>query len=238
MPSLASTLALATLLIPALTSPLHTFSPRDSGNQCHKSDWCSKNNKDSVYIMVTDERIDWGNVDPRIMQENLLKACDSGICKDDVEVESKFIGNNQLDMGKFKIKVSTQVLDPKHVGPMIKAAKEVLHQLKESREENYLTANVCPVGQCPSSKHKDWQHKVPAGITIQRRGTDKEDLEKSIYDRPIVSSLTLTFESKRDKKFGGVCGPLAGVGAAAAGLVNPILGVVGAVGAMGCLAAP
>lgn len=241
MPSFASTLTLAALLVPALASPLVNLDPRGKGCYGSSDEWCSKDPKANVAILVSDKKINWGNVDPARMTKALLETCHNNICDtDDVNMKTLYIKKGDIharpSTGTFKVKVDQQP-NPKYTPEIIRTIQETLQKLKESKKMKYTQAADCfnadggTTGGCSSpEEQEDWQHIVPESISISVR--EKE--EKPLYERGIVSSMTLHFESEENDTLKGACGALVGLGSAFAGVLHPMLGAAGAVGAFAC----
>jgi len=241
MPSSASILALAALLGPALASPPFARSdlaPRDNvcpqGIHFQANDWCSANKDDSVVLFVNDNEVQYGLPNPGDIITAVREGCKNGACKEESSLKSLWVKDRKATAGDLKIKMTTGVTDPVHLEPMLQSLQVTLDRVAKFRTEEYIEATVCPPStgaQCPSTKKTVPQCNGPAVIVMQIR---EKDNSKDIWDRAIVSHITLEFTPVQKDALKGLCATLGGIGTAAAGLINPALGAIGSLAMVGC----
>lgn len=234
--SFAAFLAPALLAAPAFASPVMS---RDAScpkaDHFSKNDWCSTKKDDNVIILASDNKISYGNINPGDIIGSVRDHCSNGVCDTDWSLDTMWVKDKQVTNGKIKVKVATQVVDTVHLKPMLESLQWTLDQLKEFKKEEWLKPVVCSsMGQCPQpTKHEEEQTKGTAGITIQVR---EKDNKNDIYERPIVSSLTITLTPEMDDVDKVLCQVMTTIGAAVAKAVNPVLGVIGGLSQLGCMA--
>ncbi|KAI1176958.1 hypothetical protein F4777DRAFT_544079 [Nemania sp. FL0916] len=206
-------------------------------------DWCSDVKADNVDIRASDDKTDYGSVNPGDIIALVREHCKDGICEDGPwSIDSKWITNPDGDEndkgtveGSVIVDVVSPLLDPVHMDPMLDSLQYTLDRLKDFTKDHKDSTTWCTSSGCSGTPAIDLEHtKGPSAIKMEIRDDNAGD--KSIYDKPIVSSITLTFtQQKENGGLSGLCSGIIGAASGIVGGVNPVLGAIGSLATLGCM---
>lgn len=185
--------ALTALVSVLWASPVQVFErdegvcPANSGFTA--GDWCSGNLGNNVVMQVSDQKSDWGTVNPGDVVQSIRDRCLTGACNEfswefDSMCKTQFCSSKrelwrrlthspidanpqrvEVTPGKVKVTLVDTILDKIHTGPMLDALQYTLDHLKDFRVDKIDPSYKCSAGICDNG-HGTLPCPSPPWLTV------------------------------------------------------------------------